>query len=191
MNPTQLKGKKVVGSEGYILGEMADLYVDIDTWQAPAFYVLLSDEATSELDFKKPFLHRIMVCLPTQLIKAVGDIITLTEPVGNLKDVAEKEVYVNPTGLEGKKVFGATGYAVGEVEGLDVDLSNWQVTGLQVGLTDEAATELGFKRPFLSKVVIIIPSNAVGEVGNFITLDKTIEDLASLVECIRSCQMKT
>ncbi len=191
MNPTQLKGKKVVGSEGYILGEMADLYIDINTWQATAFYVSLSDEATSELDLKKPFLQKIIVCLPTQLIKAVGDIITLTEPVRNLKDIAEKEILVNPTKLESKKVVGAKGYVVGEVEGLDVELSNWQVTGLQVGLTDDTATELGFKRPFLSKVVVIIPSNAVSAVGNFITLDKAIEDLASLVECIRSCQKQT
>jgi hypothetical protein len=55
-------------------------------------------------------------------------------------------------------------------------------------LTDDAATELGFKRPFLSKVVIIIPSKIVSLVGNFITLDEAIEDLESLAECIRSCQ---
>ena len=66
--------------------------------------------------------------------------------------------------------------------------SNWQVTGLQVGLTDDAATELGFKRLFLSKVVVIIPSTIVSLVGNFITLDEDIENLESLVECIKSCQ---
>jgi hypothetical protein len=59
---------------------------------------------------------------------------------------------------------------------------------LQVGLTDDAATELGFKRPFLSKVVIIVPSKIVSQVGNFITLSEEIENLESLVECIRSCQ---
>jgi sporulation protein YlmC with PRC-barrel domain len=188
MNPRLLKGKKVVGTEGYILGEINDLHVDPDTWQATAFYVTLSAEATAELNFKKPFLRKIMVCLPTRLIKAIGDVVTLTEPVRNLKDVAEKETQVNPTTLEGKKVVSAKGYAVGEVEGLDVDQDNWQVTGLQVGLTDDAATELGFKRPFISKVVVIIPSTAVSAIGNFITLDKAIENLKSLVECIRSCQ---
>ena len=84
----------------------------------------------------------------------------------------------------------AKGYHVGNVEGLDVDLDNWQVKGLEVGLTDYAARELGFKRPILSKVVVIIPSKAVSEIGNFITLDKAIENLKSLIECIRSCQLK-
>jgi len=191
MNPNQLKGKKVVGSDGYILGEMSELYVDLDTWQATAFYVILNDEATAELDFKKPFLHKIMVCLPTPLIKAVGDMITLTEPLRNLKGIAEKETPLNLVKLESKKVVGAKGYVVGEVEGLDVDFSSWQVTGLQVGLTDDTATELGFKRPFISKVVVIIPSNVVSAVGNFITLDKAVENLKSLVECIRSCQKQS
>ena len=95
------------------------------------------------------------------------------------------------TKLKGKKVIGAKGYVIGEVEGLDLDISNWRVKGLQVGLTDDATTELGFKRPFLSKVVIVIPSKIVGIVGNFITLDETIENLEALTECIKSCQKQT
>jgi sporulation protein YlmC with PRC-barrel domain len=189
MNPNLLKGKKVVGTEGYILGEVDGLDVDPNTWQAAAFYVSLSEEAIEELDFKKPFLRKIVICLSTQLIKEVGgDVVTLTEPIRKLKDIAENEICVNYAKLDGMKVVSAKGYVVGEVEGLDVDLSSWQVTGLEVGLTDDAATELGFKRPFLSKVIVIFPSDIVEDVGNFVTLDKTIEDLKSLVECIRSCQ---
>lgn len=190
MNPAQLKGKKVVGTEDYILGEVDGVNVDLNTWQANVFYVALSDEATSELGFKKPFMRKIVICLPTKLIKVVGDIITLTEPVSHIKDIAEKEVCVNPTKIEGKKVVGAKGYVVGNVEGFDVNLSNWQVRGLEVGLTDDAATEIGFKRPLLSKVVVLIPSEAVSAIGNFVTLNKATEDLASLVECIQSCQMQ-
>lgn len=188
MNPTLLDGKKVVGTEGYILGEVDGVDIDLNTWQANAFYVSLSDEAAAELGFKKPFLSKITVCLPTQFVKAVGEVITLKEPVRSLEDVAERGVLVSSTKLKGKKVVAANGYVVGEVEGFDLEPSNWQVTGLQVGLTDDAATKLGFKRPFLSRVVIIVPSKVVSLIGNFITLDKSIENLESLVECIRSCQ---
>jgi sporulation protein YlmC with PRC-barrel domain len=191
MNPHLLKGKLIVGTEGYTLGEFHDVGVDLESWRVPSFSVLLSDEATAELNFKKPFMRKIMVCLPTQLIQAIGDVITLTEPVRNLRDIAEKELYVNPVKLEGKKVVSVKGYVVGTVEGLDVDPDNWQVDGLQVGLTDSAATELGFETPFLSKVVVIIPSYVVKEVGNFIILDKAIVDLKALVECIKSCKKRT
>jgi sporulation protein YlmC with PRC-barrel domain len=191
VNHTLLDGKKVIGSEGYILGEMDGVDIDLTTWQANAFYVSLSDEATAELGFKKSFLSKITVRLPTQLVNAVGEVITLNEPIRNLEDIAEKIDFVSPATLKGKKVISAKGKVVGEVEGLDLDSDNWQVTGLQVGLTDDAATELGFKRPLLSKVVIIIPSEIVSLIGNFITLDEDIENLESLVECIRSCQKKS
>jgi sporulation protein YlmC with PRC-barrel domain len=191
VNHTLLDGKKVIGSEGYILGEMDGVDIDLNTWQANAFYVSLSDEATAELGFKKSFLSKITVCLPTQLVNAVGEVITLNEPIRNLEDIGKKIDFVSPATLKGKKVISAKGKVVGEVEGLDLDSDNWQVTGLQVGLADDAATELGFKRPFLSKVVIIIPSEIVSLIGNFITLDEDIENLESLVECIRSCQKKS
>ena len=191
MNPTLLDGKKVVGSEGYILGEVDGVDFDLSSWQANAFYVSLSDEAIAEFRLKKPFLSKIRVCLSTKLVKAVGDVITLKMPIRNLEDITESEDSVISTKLKGKKVIGAKGYVIGEVEGLDLDLSNWRVKGLQVGLTDEATTELGFKRPFLSKVVIVIPSKIVDIVGNFITLDESIENLQALTECIKSCQKQT
>jgi len=188
MKPALLEGKKVVGSEGYILGEVDSININSNTWQADTFHVNLSDEATAELGFKKPFLSKITVCLPTHLVKTVGDIITLKEPIRNLEDIAERGILVRSTELKGKRVVSVKGNTIGEIEGFDVELSNWQVTGLEVGLTDDAATELGFKRPFLSKVVIVIPAKIVSQVGNFITLNEDIKNLESLAECIKSCQ---
>ena len=188
MNPTLFDGKKVVGSEGYILGEVEGVDIDLNSWQANAFYVSLSDEAAAELGLKKSFMSKITVCLPTKLVKAVGEVITLKEPIRNLEDISESEDFASFTKLKGKKVVGAKGYVVGEVEGLDLDPGNWKVKGLQVGLTDDATTELGFKRPFLSKVVVIIPSKIVSLMGNFINLDESIENLEALTECIKSCQ---
>ncbi len=110
MNPLLLKAKKVVGAEGYILGEINDFHVDFNLWQATAFYVILSEEAAAELNLKKPFLRKIMVCLPTELIGAVGDVVTLKQPIRNLKDVAEKEMLVKSVKVEGKRVVSPNGF---------------------------------------------------------------------------------
>jgi sporulation protein YlmC with PRC-barrel domain len=188
LNPDVLNGKTVVGTDGYILGEVDGVDVNLNTWQTDSFFVNLSAEATAELGLKKPFLRKITVSLPTKLIKAVGEVITLNEPIRDLEDIAKRGVLGGSTRVEGKKVTGAKGYVIGEVEGFDVDPTSWKVTGLEVGLTDEAATELGFERPFLSRVVVIIPSDIVRLVGNFVDLNEAIESLGSLVECIRYCQ---
>ena len=90
LNPEILDGKKVVGAEGYILGEVDGIEVDPNSWKAHAFYVNLSDEATAELGFKKLFLRRIAVCLPTQLVKTIGEVITLNEPLRSLEDIAQR-----------------------------------------------------------------------------------------------------
>jgi sporulation protein YlmC with PRC-barrel domain len=188
MNPAVLNGKKVIGSDGYMLGEWEGVNIDSGTWNANTFNVKLSDEAASELGFRKSFMGKILICLPTSLVKVLGDIIALKEPIRNLEKLAEKEEMCGSPELKGKKVVGAKGYTLGVVEGFDLDPGNWRVTGLEVDLTDDAAAELGFKRPFLSKVVVVVPTRIVGMVGNFVTLDKEIKSLESLVECLRSCQ---
>jgi sporulation protein YlmC with PRC-barrel domain len=127
MNPSLLDGKKVVGTEGYILGEVDGTDIDLNTWRANAFFVSLSDEAASELGVKKPFLSKITVCLPTQLVEAVGEVITLKEPIRNLDDIAEKGILASSTKLKGKKVIGAKGYTVGIVEGVDGRLQAYRL----------------------------------------------------------------
>jgi sporulation protein YlmC with PRC-barrel domain len=117
LNPYLLNGKTVVGTDGYILGEVDGINVNLNTWQTDAFFINLSAEATAELGLKKPFLRKITVSLPTKLIEAVGEVITLNEPIRNLEDIAKRGLLGSSTKLEGKKVIGAKGYAIGEVEG--------------------------------------------------------------------------
>jgi sporulation protein YlmC with PRC-barrel domain len=129
-------------------------------------------------------MSKITVCWPTQIVKSLGDVITLNEPLYSLDNTA-KECLVNPTKLKGKTVISAKDHTMGEVEALDLEHSSWQVTGLQVSLTKDAATELGFNKTFLSKVVIIaIPTKIVSSVGNMIILNEGIQDLKALVKCL-------
>lgn len=81
----------------------------------------------------------------------------------------------------GKKVIGVEALVLGEVESVKVDTSTWQVTHLSVSLTEDATKELGFKKPFLSKVIIALPITSVSVVGDVITLDKSIKDLKDVI----------
>ncbi|HYA77660.1 MAG TPA: PRC-barrel domain-containing protein [Verrucomicrobiae bacterium] len=184
MNPTVLNDKKVIGSEGFILGEVEGVNVDLNTWRASLLYVRLSDEAAAGLGLKRSF-SKTTICLPINFVKSVGDVITLNEPLHNLENVAANQCFVNPTKLKGKKVIGAKGHNVGEIESLDLEPRNWQITGIQVSLTNEAATELGCKPPFLSRVVISIPTKIVKSVGNMINLNEDIQDFKALVKCLQ------
>ena len=84
--------------------------------------------------------------------------------------------------ITGKKVIGAKGSIIGEVEGADLDVATWKITGLQVGLTNDAAVEAGFKRPMLSQIVIVVPSTLISAVGDVVTLTAQVENLKDLVK---------
>jgi sporulation protein YlmC with PRC-barrel domain len=184
MNPTVLNGKKVIGTEGFILGEVEGVDVDAVAWRATTLYVSLSDQAAAGLGIKKYFLSKTTICLPTQVVKSVGDVITLSEPLSNLQQIAARECLINRTRLRGKSVMTATGQIVGEVEALDLRPSSWQVEGLQVSLNKDAATELGFNKSLLSKVAISIPTRIVKAVGNMVILNENIQDLKTLAKCL-------
>ena len=86
---SKLIGKKVIGANAYVLGEVTGADVDTEKWQITHLHVSLTDEATRELGFRKPFLGSVVVCLPINLIQATGDVISLSKSVKELKNVVE------------------------------------------------------------------------------------------------------
>jgi sporulation protein YlmC with PRC-barrel domain len=84
--------------------------------------------------------------------------------------------------LNGKKVIGASAFILGEVEGAEVETKSWQITHLQVKLTSEATEEFGFKKPMIGHLVVLLPVTTVKAVGDVISLDKSIEELKSIVK---------
>ena len=86
---SKLNGKRVITKNAYTLGEVEGANVDTDNWKVTHIHVSLTDEATKELGLKKPFLGSIKVCLPVNVVKAFGDVITLKMPLQELKNINE------------------------------------------------------------------------------------------------------
>jgi len=86
---SKLVGKRVIGANAYILGEVTGADVDAEKWQITHLHVSLAEEATRELGFKKPFLGSVVVCLPVNLIQATGDVISLNKSINELRNLVE------------------------------------------------------------------------------------------------------
>ena len=85
--------------------------------------------------------------------------------------------------LNGMAVITSDAYTLGEVDGAHADIGTWNITHLEVELTKEATEELGFKKPLLGSVRVCLPISAVKNVGDVITLNKSLLDLKTLKEC--------
>lgn len=90
---------------------------------------------------------------------------------------------VNVNILLGKNVVGDDARLIGNVTGIEVELlPTWQITHLHVSLTEETTRELGYKKPFLGSVEVLIPISIVKAVGDLISLDKKTAELKDIVE---------
>ncbi len=91
---------------------------------------------------------------------------------------------VEITRLFWKRAFTSDDVLLGEVESADLDMNTWQVTNLFVGLSDEASKKLGFKHPYLGKVMVCLPVSAVKSItADRATLNQTMEELRTLRQC--------
>ena len=67
-------------------------------------------------------------------------------------------------------------YTLGEVKGFELDTENWKVTHLHVKLTDQAATQLGFKKRFRSSTVCMAVE-LIKAVGEYVAIDKSLNEI--------------
>jgi len=84
--------------------------------------------------------------------------------------------------LFGKNVVGEEAIVIGESTGAQIDLSRWIITHIQVKLTDEVTRELGYRKPFLGSVEVLLPVEFVKAVGDIISVNKSIKELKNIFE---------
>ena len=85
--------------------------------------------------------------------------------------------------MNGMKVITADAFTLGEIDGTHADITSWQITNLDVELTKDATKELNFKKPMFGSLKVCLPITAVKEVGDVITLNKSLLEFKDLKEC--------
>ena len=84
--------------------------------------------------------------------------------------------------LFGKNVVGEDARVIGESTGAQIDLPRWLITHIQVKLTDEVTRELGYKKPFLGSVEVLLPVGFIKAIGDLISVNKNIKELKNVFE---------
>jgi sporulation protein YlmC with PRC-barrel domain len=90
---------------------------------------------------------------------------------------------VEITKLFWRNAYTSDSFLLGEVHSAELDTSNWQIINLFVALSEEASKKLGFKHPYLGKVIVCLPVSNVESIAEKVVLNKTIEELKTLRQC--------
>jgi sporulation protein YlmC with PRC-barrel domain len=86
---SRLFWKRVYTSDNFLVGEIESANLDAASWQITNFFVSLTDEATKLMGLKRPFLGKVMVCLPVSIVSAIKETAVLNKTRQELKDLKE------------------------------------------------------------------------------------------------------
>ena len=81
-------GLKVLTSEAFSLGEVKGALIDTEKWSIKYLHVKINDEAATRLGFKKRF-RSSTVCLPVNMVLAIGDFVTIGRSLDQLSESQE------------------------------------------------------------------------------------------------------
>ena len=87
-----MSGMKVITADAYTLGEIDGAHFNIDNWKITNLDIKLTREASKELGFRKSRLMSLTVCLPINVIKHIGDVITLKQSIEEFKNLEECKI---------------------------------------------------------------------------------------------------
>jgi sporulation protein YlmC with PRC-barrel domain len=83
--------------------------------------------------------------------------------------------------FRGRTVIAADGQAVGEVSGLLIETSAWNIVALQIKLNKAAAEKLGAARSILRAATLELPVRMVQSVGDAVLLSVATLELRQIL----------
>ncbi|RLG47174.1 MAG: hypothetical protein DRO06_03250 [Thermoproteota archaeon] len=84
MRLSDLLGKEVVTSDGFKLGKVEDLLVDEEGWKVTDLVVSLTRQSAKAVGLRK-ILGSVKVALPVETASGIGDVVTLSKPIEEVK----------------------------------------------------------------------------------------------------------
>lgn len=91
----ELTWKKVVTSDNVTIGRLEGGEINQNNWQVTHVHVGLNDKTIGEFGLKRPFLGRVVVCLPIDYVNSIGEEIVLKKTMQELKETKECQEFAS------------------------------------------------------------------------------------------------
>lgn len=82
-----LRGRTVIAANGQVVGEIAAVFLDTDSWRVESLQIKLRKEVADELGATRGIFRAGTLDVPIRIIQSVGDTVVLSVATDNLREV--------------------------------------------------------------------------------------------------------
>ena len=87
LSDDSLRGRTVIAADGHVIGEVAALFVDTESWRIESLQFKLRKEVADQLGATRNVFRAGTLEVPIRIIQSVGDTVVLSVATDNLRDV--------------------------------------------------------------------------------------------------------
>lgn len=82
-----LRGRTVISADGNVIGDLATLQVDCDSWKVESLYVRLRKDVADRLGAERSVFRPGVLEIPIGMVQSVADTLILSVPTDELRQV--------------------------------------------------------------------------------------------------------
>ena len=86
----EILGKTVINDSGFVIGEVNDYLVDVETWQVSDLQVKIEKKKAKELGLKAPFFGSLLVLIGVDQIQSMTDQVILGLGSSDIKKYVDR-----------------------------------------------------------------------------------------------------
>ncbi|QRN97063.1 PRC-barrel domain-containing protein [Archangium violaceum] len=86
-----LRGRTIIGADGQVIGEVAALFLDSETWRVESLQVKLDRAIADQLGASHSIFHAGTLEIPVRIVQSVGDTVVLSVVVDELRRILPVE----------------------------------------------------------------------------------------------------
>ena len=87
LSDESFRGRTVIAADGQMIGEIAALFLDSDSWRVESLQVKLRKEVADQLGATRGMFHAGTLEMPVRMVQSVGDTVVLSVATHDLREV--------------------------------------------------------------------------------------------------------
>ena len=181
---SELRKKEVISADGHIIGTIQSAIITKER-TIIGLTIKIKKKMVKTLEKSKPFLKPLLLDVNIEYIKGVKDKVVL---VYALKDVGSYLLSHNKKfdaeRLLKLDVLGSEGKVVGTVEDMEIDTNIWTVPSLLIKIKKDALDAVKKDKCLLCGSQLHISMDHVIDIGDYVMLEITVENIGQILQNI-------